>query len=83
LTFPIAGFGFDTTLAWAANKNKFIGAWPVVRHHLLDTPGTKRFVAHFRAQYRRLPENQAWGHYVALKIIAQSRTKSGRQTRQN
>jgi branched-chain amino acid transport system substrate-binding protein len=72
LTFPIAGFGFDTALAWAAGKDNFIGSWPVVWHHLLDTPGTKKFVADFRARYRRLPENQAWGDYVALKIIAQS-----------
>jgi branched-chain amino acid transport system substrate-binding protein len=72
LTFPVAGFGFDMALAWAAGKDNFIGTWPVVWHHLLDTPGSKKFVADFRARYRRLPENQAWGDYVAMKIIAQS-----------
>ncbi|MBN9585331.1 MAG: ABC transporter substrate-binding protein [Afipia sp. 62-7] len=72
LTFPVAGFGFDTALAWAAGKGNFVGTWPVVWHHLLDTPGTKKFVAAFTKKYGKPPENQAWGDYMALKIIAQS-----------
>ena len=44
LTFPVGGFGFDTALAWAAGKGNFVGTWPVVWHHLIDTPGTKAFV---------------------------------------
>jgi ABC-type branched-subunit amino acid transport system substrate-binding protein len=35
LDFPVAGFGFDTALAWAAGKGNFIGTWPVVWHHAL------------------------------------------------
>ncbi|MGL4240220.1 MAG: ABC transporter substrate-binding protein, partial [Beijerinckiaceae bacterium] len=38
LQFPVGGFGFDTALAWAAGKDNFIGTWPVVWHHLIDTP---------------------------------------------
>lgn len=72
LTFPIAGFGFDTALAWAAGKGNFGGTWPVVWHHLLDTPGTKAFVAAFTKKYGKPPENQAWGDYIAFKIMAQS-----------
>ena len=72
LTFPVAGFGFDTALAWAAGKDNFIGTWPVVWHHMIDTPGSKAFVAAFQRRWRRLPENQAWGDYVAMKTIAQS-----------
>ncbi len=72
LTFPVAGFGFDTALAWAAGKENFGGTWPVVWHHLLDTPGTKKFVAAFTAKYGKPPENQAWGDYMAVKILAQS-----------
>jgi branched-chain amino acid transport system substrate-binding protein len=72
LTFPVAGFGFDTALAWAAGKENFGGVWPVVWHHLIDTPGTKSFVAAFTKKYGKPPENQAWGDYIALKIIAQS-----------
>ena len=72
LTFPVGGFGFDTALAWAAGKGNFVGTWPVVWHHLLDTPGTKTFVAAFTKKYNKPPENQAWGDYIAAKIVAQS-----------
>ena len=69
LTFPVAGFGFDTALAWAAGKGNFVGTWPVVWHHLLETPGTKAFVAAFTKKYGKPPENQAWGEYVATKTL--------------
>ena len=78
LTFPVAGFGFDTALAWAASKGNFGGTWPVVWHHLLDTPGTKAFVSAFTKKYGKPPENQAWGDYIATKIVtdAMRETKS-------
>ncbi|MCU4179743.1 ABC transporter substrate-binding protein [Bosea sp. BH3] len=72
LTFPVAGFGFDTALAWAAGKDNFGGTWPSVWHHLIDTPSTKTFVAAFTKKYGKPPENQAWGDYIAVKIMAQS-----------
>jgi branched-chain amino acid transport system substrate-binding protein len=72
LKFPIAGFGFDTALAWAAGAENFGGTWPVVWHHLIDTPATKKFVATFTKKYGKPPENQAWGDYLAVKIFAQS-----------
>ena len=40
--------------------------------HLIDTPGTKAFVAAFTKKYGKPPENQAWGDYIALQIIAKS-----------
>lgn len=72
LTFPVAGFGFDTAVAWGAGRGNFFGTWPLVWHHLIDTPGSRRFVQAFTAKYRRPPENQAWGDYVAMKILAQA-----------
>lgn len=72
LDFPVADFGFDTALAWAAGKGNFGGTWPVVWHHLIDTPATKAFVAAFTKKYGRPPENQAWGDYNIVKIMAQS-----------
>ncbi len=77
LRFPVAGFGFDTALAWGAGTGNFGGIWPVVWHHLVDTPGTKRFVSTFNAKYNRPPENQAWGDYCALKIMAQAMQETG------
>jgi len=72
LPHPVAGFGFDTALAWAAGKDNFAGTWPVVWHHLIDTPGSKAFVAAFTKKYGKPPENQAWGDYMMMKILAQS-----------
>ena len=72
LTFPVGGFGFDTALAWAAGKGNFVGTWPVVWHHQIDTPGSKAFVAAFAKKYNKPPENQAWGDYIAIKIVAQT-----------
>jgi branched-chain amino acid transport system substrate-binding protein len=72
LTYPVGGFGFDTALAWAAGKGNFVGTWPSVWHHLIDTAGTKAFVGAFTKKYSKPPENQAWGDYVATKIVAQS-----------
>ena len=83
LAFPVAGFGFDTALAWAAGKGNFHGTWPVVWHHLIDTPASKKFVADFTKRYGKPPENQAWGDYNAMKLLAQAmvETKSTDSTR--
>ena len=72
LGFPVAGFGFDTALAWAAGKGNFGGTWPVVWHHMIDTPASKAFVADFTKKYGKPPENQAWGDYVAVRTLARA-----------
>lgn len=72
LPFPVAGFGFDTALAWGAGAGNFLGTWPVIWHHMVESPSAQKFVAAFKAKYKRPPENQAWGDYTAMKIVAQS-----------
>ena len=72
LPFPVAGFGFDTALAWGAGPGNFLGTWPVIWHHQIDSPSAKKFVAAFKAKYKKPPENQGWGDYTAMKIVAQS-----------
>ena len=54
-------------MAWGAGKGNFFGTWPLVWHHLIDTPGSKKFVADFTKKYNKPPENQAWGDYIALE----------------
>jgi branched-chain amino acid transport system substrate-binding protein len=78
LPYPIAGFGFDTAVAWGAGADNFAGTWPMLWHHDVDTPSSKAFVAAFTKKYGKPPENQAWGEYVALKAMVQamSETKS-------
>jgi len=33
LPYPIAGFGFDTAVAWGAGADNFAGTWPTTWHH--------------------------------------------------
>src|SRR5437763_6054166 len=72
LAFPVAGFGFDTVVAWGAGKGNFFGTWPLVWHHLVDTPSSKKYVDAFQKKYGKLPDNQSWGDYNSLKIVARS-----------
>ena len=72
LKFPVAGFGFDTVVTWGAGKGNFSGIWPLVWHHLVDTPSSKKYVDAFQKKYGKLPDNQSWGDYNSLKIVAQS-----------
>lgn len=72
LPFPIAGFGFDTALAWGAGADNFLGTWPVPWHHDVDAPSSKAFVAEFVKRQGKPPENQAWGDYTVMKIMAQA-----------
>lgn len=72
LEYPVGGFGFDMAAAWAAGKGNFIGSWPSVWHHRLDTPGSRAFVEAFTAKNGKPPENQAWGDYNAIRIVAQA-----------
>jgi branched-chain amino acid transport system substrate-binding protein len=72
LQFPITGFGFDTAVAWGAGKGNFSGIWPLIWHHLVDSPSSKKYVEAFTKRYGKPPENQSWGDYNSLKIVAQS-----------
>jgi branched-chain amino acid transport system substrate-binding protein len=76
LQFPVAGFAFDTVVAWGAGKGNFSGIWPLVWHHLVDTPSSKKYVEAFTKKYGKPPDNQSWGDYNSLKIVAQSMTET-------
>ena len=75
LQFPITGFGFDTAVAWGAGQGNFAGIWPLIWHHLVDTPASKKYVEAFTKKFGKPPENQSWGDYNSLKIVAQSFTE--------
>lgn len=72
LEFPVAGFGFDTAVAWGAGQGNFFGTWPLVWHHMINTPGSIAFVQAFTKKYGKPPENQAWGDYISMQILAKS-----------
>ena len=69
---PVAGFGFDTALAWAAGPDSFTGTWPTVWTHQVDTERSKAFVKAFTDKYGKPPENQAFGDYTAIYILKQA-----------
>jgi branched-chain amino acid transport system substrate-binding protein len=72
LDFPLAGGGFDTAAAWGAGPEAFAGIWPSLWHHTVDAPGAKAFVEAFSKRWGKPPENQAWGDYLGMKILAQA-----------
>ena len=72
LAMPITGFGFDTAVAWGAGQGNFSGIWPLIWHHLVDNPSSKKYVEAFTKKYGKPPENQSWGDYNSLKLVAQS-----------
>lgn len=72
LSMPITGFGFDTIVAWGAGHGNFAGIWPLIWHHLVDNPSSKKYVEAFTKKYGKPPENQSWGDYNSLKLVAQS-----------
>jgi branched-chain amino acid transport system substrate-binding protein len=72
LPFPVAGFGFDTAVAWGAGKGNVLGTWPLVWDSQVKTPSSQRFVEAFVKKYGKPPENQAWGDYLSTKHVAQA-----------
>jgi branched-chain amino acid transport system substrate-binding protein len=72
LPYPVAGFNLNTADAWAAGEGNLGGIWPTVWHHEIDTPGSKAFVAKYRAKHGQPPENHAWIEYVSLHVMARA-----------
>src|SRR5437588_6473921 len=43
LKFPVAGFAFDTAVAWGAGKGNVLGIWPLVAVSQVNTPASRKF----------------------------------------
>jgi branched-chain amino acid transport system substrate-binding protein len=71
LPFPVAGFGYDTAVAWGAGKGNVLGIWPLVWDSQVQTPSSKRLPRPSRKSGKP-PENQAWGDYMSTKHVAQA-----------
>ncbi len=72
LPYPVAGFAFDTAVAWGAGKNNVFGIWPLVWDSQVKTASSQRFTDAFVKKYGKPPENQAWGDYMSTKHVAQA-----------
>ncbi len=77
LTIPVAGGVTDTVLMWNAGKEAAQGVWTLIWWGDLDNAWTKNFVTKYRAKYGLPPENQAWGDYTSLKVLAQAIKNAG------
>lgn len=73
LSIPTVGFNLNTADAWAAGMGNFGGVWPTVWFDTIDTSGTKKFVADYKAAYAgQVPENHAWIEYITGNMLAQA-----------
>jgi len=72
LPFPVAGFGFDTAVAWGAGKGNVTGIWPLVWDSQVKSASAQKFTDAFTKKYGKPPENQAWGDYMSTKHVAQA-----------
>jgi branched-chain amino acid transport system substrate-binding protein len=78
LPYPVAGGVMDTIPFWAAGIDSISGHWQSLWYHGLDVPAAQAFTKRFRDKNGFPPDNQAWGDYVGVMIMAQgiAETKS-------
>ena len=72
LPFPLAGGVMDTVPFWAAGLSNLSGHWQTLWYHGLKVPASQAFTARFTEKFRGPPDNQAWGDYVGIKILAEA-----------
>jgi branched-chain amino acid transport system substrate-binding protein len=72
LPYPVAGFGFDTAIAWGVGKGNVTGIWPLVWDSQVKSASAQKFTDAFTKKYGKPPENQAWGDYMSTKHVAQA-----------
>ena len=72
LSFPLAGGVMDTIPFWAAGIDSLSGHWQSLWYHGLTVPQSVAFTKKFSGQFGYPPDNQAWGDYVAAKILTQA-----------
>jgi branched-chain amino acid transport system substrate-binding protein len=72
----VAGGAIDTALAWPVGPEAMTGVFPIPWVHKSTAPGVKEFVTAFQKKFGKPPENQAWGDYMAVRVIADAMEKT-------
>lgn len=72
LDIPLTGGVMDTGQFWGAGLDALSGFWQSLWYHGLDLPGSQAFTQAYLDRHGGPPENQAWGDYVSVKILAQA-----------
>jgi branched-chain amino acid transport system substrate-binding protein len=71
LAFPVSGGVMDTIPFWGAGVDSLSGFWQSLWYHGLTVPAAQDFTRKFSAKHGHPPDNQAWGDYVATRILLQ------------
>jgi len=72
LPYMLSGGAMDTVLFWGAGQDSISGHWQSLWYHGLTNPASVAFTKRFSDRFGQPPENQAWGDYVAVKIMLQA-----------
>jgi branched-chain amino acid transport system substrate-binding protein len=75
-TIEVSGGVMDTAQAWAVGADAMTGVFPLLWYHKIGAKGSAEFTATFSKKFGKPPENQAWGDYVAVKVIAAAMEKA-------
>ena len=70
LNYAVSGGVMDTAGFWAAGIDSITGYWQSLWYHGMNTPSSQAFAKAFTQKYKKPPENQAWGDYIGVKIMA-------------
>jgi branched-chain amino acid transport system substrate-binding protein len=76
LPYPVAGGVMDTIPFWAAGIDSISGHWQSLWYHGLDLASAQAFTKRFWDKNGFPPDNQAWGDYTGVMIMAQSITEA-------
>ena len=60
----------DTAGFWAAGIESITGYRQSLWYHGMQTESSQAFTKAFIEKYKKPPENQAWGDYMGVKIMA-------------
>ncbi len=72
LPYPLAGGVMDTIPFWAAGIDSISGHWQSLWYHGLNVLAAQAFTKRFWDKNGFPPDNQAWGDYVGVMIVAQA-----------
>jgi len=76
LPFKLSGGVMDTAGFWGAGIDSITGFWQSLWYHKIQTASSIAFEKAFRDKYKIPPENQAWGDYMGVKIMAAAMTEA-------
>ncbi len=72
MPIPLAGGVMDTVPFWGAGIDSLSGHWQSLWYHGLTLPASQAFTKRYSDKHGKPPDNQAWGDYVAVKILLQA-----------